>query len=121
MDNSDKNGAEESIVRKAAKEIVNSYVQTKATLNQIKTDKEKDIERTQTIFNQYMEETEKVNQRKNKSLNLQGEKLTSISLNSNPQEFLDEVKKITELMKESSDDEIIQAVKDRQLKDTKNN
>jgi hypothetical protein len=119
MDNSDKNEAEESIVRKAAKEIVNSYVQMKSTLNQIKTDKEKNIERTQSIVNQYMEESEKVNQRKKKSLNLQGEKLTSISLNSDPQEFLNEVKKFTELMNENSDDKIIQSVKDRQLKDAK--
>ena len=110
---------EESLMKETARVIEESCAYTNKEITNIKKEKENSLKKKQELLNQFMEESDKVNKKKNRSLDLLGDKLNSVSQESNPDAFLEEVKRFTEVMNNNSTEEIVQAVKDRQLKDAK--
>lgn len=109
-----------SEAKKAAEAIKNSCVKTKESLNQIKAEKESDLAKKKNILNQFIEESDKFKAKKDKELDLMNERLKSAAQENDPNALFAEMDKLTDMMNSYSDDEVIQAVKDRQLKDAKN-
>lgn len=119
MDNKTQEDEIESEVKKASEEIKNSYKNTKEVLRQIKIDKEADLAKKEEIFNQYIEESDKYKEKKNKQLDLMNERLKCAAQQGDPTSLFAEMDNMINLMDSYSDDEVIQAVKDRQLKNAK--
>lgn len=117
MDDKIKKGEIESEAKKTAEAIKDSYIKTKETLNQIKSETEADLAKKETILNDYIEESNKYKAKKNKQLDLMNEKLKS--LENDTSALFAEMDNLTDLMDSYSDSEVIQAVKDRQLKDAR--
>ena len=117
MDDKTKKGEIESEAKKTAEAIKDSYIKTKETLNQIKSETEADLAKKETILNDYIEESNKYKAKKNKQLDLMNEKLKS--LENDTSALFAEMDNLTDLMDSYTDSEVIQAVKDRQLKEAK--
>ena len=110
---------QESEAKKAASKIKESFANTKQSLDQIKSETEADLERKSKILNQFIEESDKFKAKKEKQLDLMKDRLMSATQSNDPNALFAEMDKLTDLMNSYSDDEIVQAVKDRQLKDAR--
>ena len=106
----------ESEAKKTVEVIKDSYIKTKETINQIKSETEADLAKKETILNDYIKESNKYKAQKNKQLDLINERLKSLAKEKDPIALFAEMDKLTDLMNSYSDTEVIQAVKDRQLK-----
>lgn len=103
---------------KLMKHIKDSVSSTRATIKQIKEDTNAKIIKGNEIVKQYIEESNKYREKRNKQLDLMNERLQSAA-QENPEALFAEMDKLTAMMDSYSDDEVIQAVKDKQLKDAK--
>lgn len=119
MDDQAKKNEIESEAKKTAEAIKDSYIKTKETLNQIKSETEADLAKKETILNDYIEESNKYKAQKNKQLDLMNEKLKSLANENDTSAFFAEMDNLTDLMNSYSDADVIQAVKDKQLKDAR--
>lgn len=108
-----------SEAKKTAEAIKDSCEKTKESLNKIKAEKESDLAKKETILNQFIEESDKFKAKKDRELDLMNERLKSATQQNDPNALFAEMDKLTDMMNSYSDDEVIQAVKDRQLKDAK--
>ena len=109
----------ESEARKTASEIKKSFETAKDSINQINAERNADIEDKKNVLNQFIEESDKFKAKKEKQLDLMNDRLMSAAQGNDPSALFAEMDKLTDLMNSYSDDEVIQAVKDRQLKDAK--
>ena len=119
MDNKRNTEGIDSKIKKATEEIINSYKKTKESLHQIKAETKADVAKKETILSQFIEESDKFKSKKDKQLDLMNERLNSFSKENTPDEFFAELDNLTTLMNSYYDEEVIQAVKDKQLKDAR--
>lgn len=119
MDDQPRKEKIESEVKKTATAIKDSYIKTKEAINQIKSETEVDLAKKESILNQYIKESDEYKAKKNKQLDLMNERIKSLADENDTSALFAEMDNLTDLMNSYSDAEVIQAVKDKQLKDAR--